>query len=305
MEPSFSYDQDLINLLLSQLKLGKEKYDLTSLKYEYVDSEVAFEKSKDLIMSSEIISIDCEGDNLSRKGKLSVVQICTDNNEIFVLDYITLNDGLIKFLKLIMSNPKILKLGFDFRNDADILLHQFGIEIENLLDVQLVDFWKQTSLNLFSSTLAEDWKESVKMGKIAWGDCFLPSLKSHSKEQMSKLKEIQKGDWTKRPLQENEIRYAASDVMLIMHIFKEFEQQIIAENLMDKFKNVSKKYCKMFAEKSVRKYDCWEANQVTPIQVFSEMPYLKHCKLCCESVPVDMVYKASKICLRCHLKKLI
>ena len=273
-------------------------------RFSLIDSAVSLQKAQDSILTSQYVSIDCEGETLSRRGKLSLVQICTEKKETFIFDYLLLGKELLEFLKILLSNSNILKLVYDFRNDADLLFNQFAIDISHILDMQLVDFWKKTNLNLFSDSLAEEWKSRVKGGKYEWGVCLLPSLKFYFEKPIDQMKKIQKGDWMLRPLEENTLEYSAMDVKLIILLYEDIIETLEAKNFVTRFKNLSIKYWESIAKKNVRTYNQWEENEVIPIQIFSDKAKDIKCTTCKEWIPSDMIYKASKKCLRCHLKYL-
>ena len=96
--------------------------------------------------------LDCEGHNLGTSGgKLSVILLrgvgvtTTSSSHIYIIDIPHLlslpsssSSSLEPILNLLRS-PKIQKIVFDGRMDFSALYHELGVELANVLDLQLVD----------------------------------------------------------------------------------------------------------------------------------------------------------------------
>ncbi|KAF5330245.1 hypothetical protein D9611_010584 [Ephemerocybe angulata] len=93
------------------------------------------------------ISADLEGVQLSRKGRVSLVQLKASHSSItWLLDITVLgaaafshpnDEGLT--VKILLESPAYKKIFYDVRRDADALYNIYGIEMQNVVDVQLVE----------------------------------------------------------------------------------------------------------------------------------------------------------------------
>jgi ribonuclease D len=105
-----------------------------------VDSEFQIAAAVQAICRESEIAVDCEGVDLSRTGKLCLVQIGLQNGTVFIFDItvlgalafeIRMNDG-IETLKTLLESPRILKIIFDVRNDSEALFHQYNVALTNV-----------------------------------------------------------------------------------------------------------------------------------------------------------------------------
>ncbi|KAL2833285.1 hypothetical protein BDW59DRAFT_138414 [Aspergillus cavernicola] len=94
--------------------------------------------------------IDIEGERLSRHGKVSLLTVLVHlgkhHEHAHVIDIHTL--GTVAFstvgsrgksFKDILESTQILKVFFDVRNDSDALYAHYGIKLQGIYDVQLME----------------------------------------------------------------------------------------------------------------------------------------------------------------------
>lgn len=83
------------------------------------------------------VALDCEGEHLSRSGRLCVLQLCTDGGALFIIDVLS-PDGaaMISQLKPALESTYLLKVLHDCRRDAEALLHQHGVRLSHVFDTQ-------------------------------------------------------------------------------------------------------------------------------------------------------------------------
>lgn len=92
---------------------------------------------KDLL-SSKYISVDIEGVNLCRDGRISIIQVATTSKFVYLFDITKLrHDAFIYGLKEVLESSTITKVFFDIRADSDTLYHQFKVLPNNVLDCQV------------------------------------------------------------------------------------------------------------------------------------------------------------------------
>lgn len=94
--------------------------------------------------------IDAEGERLSREGKISLLTVLVypghGLERCRIIDVHTLGSLAFsatgsrgKSLKNILESPKFLKVFFDVRNDSDALYAHYGIKLQGVRDVQLME----------------------------------------------------------------------------------------------------------------------------------------------------------------------
>lgn len=125
-----------------------------SLRHSIVDSLPSLEVMLADLQSKSQLSIDAEGLNLSRDGKLCILVVATSDAAVYIVDVSKL--GLDAFghsasgasLAAILESEAVEKLFWDPRMDCDALFHQFGVKTANVLDLQVAEVrmhWAQTT----------------------------------------------------------------------------------------------------------------------------------------------------------------
>ncbi|KAL8909816.1 MAG: hypothetical protein Q9171_004873 [Xanthocarpia ochracea] len=105
------------------------------------------ESVDDLPLAPPYLYCDLEGVRLSRHGSISLFQIFhSRTNLTFLIDIYTLGEAAFvtpsntgSTLKTILESNEIPKVFFDVRNDADALHAHFGIELQGVCDLQLME----------------------------------------------------------------------------------------------------------------------------------------------------------------------
>lgn len=91
--------------------------------------------------------VDLEGDDLCRQGTLSIVTIFVESQRsVHLVDVTTLKDvafSTVDFngrtLKSILEARDVIKVFFDIRNDSDALFSHYGVAVQGIEDVQLME----------------------------------------------------------------------------------------------------------------------------------------------------------------------
>ncbi|KAJ6615831.1 ribonuclease H-like domain-containing protein [Mycena sp. CBHHK59/15] len=99
------------------------------------------------IGDAKSLAVDLEGVALCRSGKLCIIQLkATGGDTIWLIDVVVLgaaafeeSDAHGHSLKAILESSSIRKVFYDVRNDSDALLNLFGITLENVFDLQLLE----------------------------------------------------------------------------------------------------------------------------------------------------------------------
>jgi len=123
----------------------KKKQKITSNKALDVgvvsdsDSKVhiltSYDPRLDALLSEKVVAVDVEGVDLSRDGKICLVQIAT-KSECFILDVLNMpkDHDLICWLATLFQSRTVIKVIHDCRMDSDALYHHYNIELERIHD---------------------------------------------------------------------------------------------------------------------------------------------------------------------------
>ncbi|CAN9120446.1 unnamed protein product [Alternaria sp. RS040] len=118
---------------------------------ELVDKLVSIHKLKrNKALPKPVIYIDLEGLNLCREGLVSILTLLIDLETspkgVYLVDVHTLGEEAFDTagvgettLKDILQDGEIPKVFFDVRNDSDALFSHFGIALQGVEDVQLME----------------------------------------------------------------------------------------------------------------------------------------------------------------------
>ena len=182
-----------------------------------------------ILKSESIIAIDCEGIFLGKEGKLTLLQIAVLSGEVYVFDI--LKGGSLMFvglddenrgLKHLLENNKILKIIHDCRSDWESLLHQYDIRLHNFIDSQEMYFVYKL---IFFQTVVKPISLNNFLLEIQGSGL---AHKDKMKKKMYENPEL----WGERPIQKDELIYAAEDVAFLIKTWLKFKC-IFNENLLE------------------------------------------------------------------------
>ena len=184
------------------MKITKIKGDITS------EIASSFKKS---------IAIDTEATGLQipERDKLSLIQICDENGNVFIIQP-NKNNFKAPNLISILENEKILKIGHFLRFDKSALEYFLKCKIRNIFDTKI------------ASKIVRTYTDSHGLKNLVQEFCN----KSIDKRQGS-------SDWNKdiNELTDKQLEYAANDVIYLHKIKKELEKMLIRENRLNIFNN--------------------------------------------------------------------
>jgi len=199
--------------------MGLEEYKsipCTESPYVYimVDSYDKLLAASSHLRKQTLLSVDCEGVNLSRNGKLCLVQIATEK-DTFLFDVLALGDTtFVAGIGSILQDEDILKVMHDCRADSDALFHQHQIALNNVFDTQIA--------HALHEKITQGWSAKKRSSLV-------DVVRVHSPESMVELKykmEIKplysrnSALWEQRPLTQLLINYACADVRVLFPIYK-------------------------------------------------------------------------------------
>ena len=172
--------------------------------------------SKDIAKSfKDSIAIDTEATGLQipERDKLSLIQICKDDGEVFIIQP---NRDSYKAPNLvsILEDEKILKIGHFLRFDKNALEYFLECKMKNIFDTKI------------ASKICRTYTDSHGLKNLVFEFCN----KNLDKRQGS-------SDWNRNinDLSEKQLEYAANDVVYLHKIKLELEKMLVRENRMDLF----------------------------------------------------------------------
>lgn len=191
------------------------------VSYSLVSDEDA---TRDLIKTLKDLSaepplfLDLEGVSLSRDGTVSLVNILVPTKKhVYLVDVFTLqgraftvSDAQGTTLKDILESQNIINVFFDVRNDSDALFAHYGICLQGIEDVQLMEVASRNRGRRFVKGLSKCIQRDLYLAateRIDW---------ESAKDKGLKLFHPDKGGsyavFNERPLCEEIITYSVNDV---------------------------------------------------------------------------------------------
>lgn len=166
---------------------------------QYITSASDLERAAGILEKSPAVAVDLEADSMYHfEEKVCLVQMATDD-ACFIIDPLAVSD--LSALRPMFADPAIVKIFHGADYDVRSLFRDFRIAVINLFDTELASRflgYTQTSL------------EAV--------------LKRHFDIQLDK--KFQKKDWSKRPLPEDMIAYAAADVCYLVDLYHRLKTEL-------------------------------------------------------------------------------
>ena len=163
--------------------------------------------------SSIAIDTEATGLQIPERDKLSLIQICDDNENVFIIQP-DKDSFKAPNLVSILENDKILKIGHFLRFDKNALEYFLKCKIKNIFDTKI------------ASKIVRTYTDSHGLKNLVQEFCN----KSLDKRQGS-------SDWNKDldELTEKQLEYAANDVVYLHKIKNELEKMLIREKRMNIF----------------------------------------------------------------------
>lgn len=165
--------------------------------------------------------IDLEGNNLSRQGTLSLMTVLIKpRGTIYIVDITTLGQTAFttsasneRTLKDILESKDIVKVFFDVRNDSDALFSHFGIRVNGIQDVQLMELatrrFNRRCVNGLGKCIEQDSGMDLSERR-RWEELKQQGRRLFAPEQGGSF-----SVFDDRPLRPDIIEYCAQDVQLL------------------------------------------------------------------------------------------
>ena len=227
-----------------------------------VDSEAKLLNTLNKLSRYTRLAVDTEGDNLGRKGQLTVFtlqgidDVAEKDTPIFVVDVLTLGgervfSKTLPSLKFMLEDSAITKITFDCRTDSDALMHQHGLSLAGTLDLQIFD----QAVRIQQGELPPQRTNYFKNGGIPYLSSMKKILSRYSlSKETSELKsncphQSHLHIWKERPLASSCIDYAANDVKIINQLWRQMSNSHVSSILMERTLIHSKRYESMFRDR--------------------------------------------------------
>ncbi|KAF5671255.1 3' 5' exonuclease [Fusarium heterosporum] len=178
------------------------------------------------------IFVDLEGVNLSRQGTISIMQIydaiegCTYLIDVHTLGkkcFLTPNEHG-RTLKNILEDKDTIKIFFDVRNDSDALYAHYGIALEGIHDLQLMELATRSFSKQYIKGLSKCIERDAPLSIRERSDWII------TKEKGVCLFAPEKGGsyevFNKRPVPENIRLYCAQDVQFLPRLYKYYKAKM-------------------------------------------------------------------------------
>jgi len=206
--------------------------------YILVDSVEKLTFASSYLQNERVISVDCEGTNLSRHGKVCLLQIATER-ETFLFDVLSLGSTTFEHgIENILQDHKIMKVMHDCRADSDALFHQFSVRLANVYDLQTVHALHQK--------VSESWTPKNRASLTDLVKAYAPQ-EANALAYKVKLRPQFKDNptmWEQRPLSQLLINYACADVRMMFPVY----HTLIAKVDMNRYSQYLNKTFKMQLE---------------------------------------------------------
>ncbi|XP_033761075.1 uncharacterized protein LOC117342894 [Pecten maximus] len=270
---------DEVSAVVDELAEGRQMTDDNStLVDEMADVADALAE----IRNHDLLAVDCEGVDLGRTGELTVLTMATPD-KTFIFDILKLgkqvfDDGLCD----ILEDKTKEKLMFDCRGDADILHHQFQVNLGGVLDLQLLEVMhrRKSSLPLGTSTSvsrrsASGSRRSTQTDDVesVYGLLRCVELYMGNKEMIKKKKsgtamlEINKGIWKIRPLSDILKSYCCIDTSGLFSLYEKLKG---VGDFLPRLRIASSRYADYFRSMPVRTYGLYENHAYLPLDIIPD-----------------------------------
>ena len=163
------------------------------------------------------IAIDTEATGLKipERDKLSLIQICGEDGEVYIIQP-DRNNYKAPNLVSLLENEKILKIGHFLRFDKNALEYFLKCKVKNIFDTKI------------ASKVVRTYTDQHGLKNLVFEFCN----KNLDKRQGS-------SDWNKDldELTDKQLEYAAGDVIYLHKIKAQLEKMLVREKRMDLYKN--------------------------------------------------------------------
>ena len=224
---------DNITQLLDQVSIQP----IESNQVDLIDSATSLSDLVDLL-NNELptqppsIYIDIEGENLSRDGSISILQLyMLPTQRTYLIDIFVLGKASFtvrgrkgRTLRGVLEDATIPKVFFDVRNDSDALYSHFGISLAGIQDLQLMELASRGFNRRFVNGLARCIERDGRMTmteKLRWKQCKEKGVRLFAPERGGSY-----AVFNRRPLDREIKDYCAQDVQFLPRLWEHYNRKM-------------------------------------------------------------------------------
>ena len=160
---------------------------------EFIDTDAGLAEAVGLLSYERPVAVDMESNGFFRyHERICLVQFAAGDTA-FVVDPLAIDD--LRPLGVLLANGSLEKLFHAAGNDVRSLHRDWGFRVDNLFD----------------TSIAAAFVGSTQLGMQA-------VLKEHAGVELAKSRNLQRSDWTLRPLRPEALIYAADDVLHLSRV---------------------------------------------------------------------------------------
>ncbi|TFK84655.1 hypothetical protein K466DRAFT_526996 [Polyporus arcularius HHB13444] len=267
--------------------------------YTLCDTYEAASLAAEELSASSTLIVDCEGRDIGMPdGALSIIAIGDATaSKIFLFDVLALTDPadpLLAPLRSLLRRPDITKLMWDGRADFTEIAEAYGVRMEGVLDLQLVEVaqrWRrkrkgcrrqQHTADYFKSLKDELTEDPAALDGIhrlyglehcagMYGLIKKGEGKNHEVVAMHEQDRTEM--WMQRPLPEALLAYSAHDIHIIAQLFARFEKKGHYLDDQEALKAISARYMEACPTRELRaKHAQLDLCKFVPLDVLTPPP---------------------------------
>lgn len=166
-----------------------------------------------------VIGFDCEGVELSRYGRLCLMQLAFPD-AIYMVDVSTGGEELMEACKPALESQYITKVVHDCKRDSEALFFQFGIKLNNVVDTQI-------AYSLIEEQEGGKKSHDIRISFVSLiADPRYCGISYPEKEEVRTLLRQDSSFWSHRPFSDLMIRAAVDDVRFLLFIYHKMMEKL-------------------------------------------------------------------------------
>jgi exonuclease 3'-5' domain-containing protein 1 len=221
---------DLVTALLNEVKIE------TAHSAVMIDTPATMAKLVDdlegLPIDPPSLYIDLEGENLSREGTISILQLyLRPKKATYLIDIFKLREqafttlsGNGRTFRQILEDARVPKVIFDVRNDSDALHTHYGVQLAGIQDLQLMELatrnFSRRHVNGLARCIERDASLSFEENR-KWKTCKDKGVHLFAPERGGSYKVF-----NDRPLREEIREYCVQDVHFLPRLWDCYNRKL-------------------------------------------------------------------------------
>lgn len=207
-----------------------------------ITSTKACIKAVQEIMTFPVVAVDCEGVNLSKEGRLCLIQVATPK-KVYLFDVLKGGERLFfdRGLRYLLESNKIVKVMHDCRKDSEALYFQYDVTLRGVWDSQIA-YTVLSQLKGYKTPYPIGLNTLLKACS-----CEENKFKDMVKSAMTAMKNF----WEVRPLSRMMIDYAAGDVSNLLRVYSMLNNELQSSSNNYDFNRIIEDYSVEYLEMNI------------------------------------------------------